>query len=362
MKPGESTYQEKNKTLPGVFVHVVTYGSAAFIDKCLNAVLSQEGFEIGKNLSLEVTDNASLDDTVANIKLGFGDLVKCFQNRCNLGFCAAHNQAVRRFLDSDYEYMLILNPDLKLQAQALAELVAALVADPRAGSAGPRLLRADDKLEVAAPRRVDAAGMVLNLSLRHLDRASEEEDCGQYMKKEHVFGCSGACLLMKRAFVQSLLLRCSYEEDLGRVYPELVSGLAERALLFDEGFFAFREDADLAWRAQHMRWKCLYVPSAVGYHRRTVTPARRAALPQELNLLSVRNRFLLQINNYSFFDFPAAFIPGVLIRNSLVLLGVLIFEHESLPAFFQLMKLLRRALARRRLIKANARRREMHGY
>lgn len=357
-----SGWRKPEDMLPGVFVHIVTFNSAGFIDKCLSALLSQNGFEAGKNLTLEVTDNASADDTVANIKLEFGDLVKCVQNRNNLGFCAAQNQGVRRFLDSGREFMLVLNPDLRLEADALAQLVSALAASSRAGCAGPRLIRADDRLEPAVPRRLDAAGMTLRLSLRHFDRGSEEEDRGQFMRQEFVFGISGACLLMKRSFVQSLLLRSSFESDLGRVHPELLQGLEERALLFDEGFFAFREDADLAWRARHLRWKCLYVPSALGYHRRTVLPGRRAALPDRLNLLGVRNRFLMQINNYRFLKFPAAFVPGIIVRNILVILGVLMIENKSLPAFSQVLRLSRRALARRKLIQANARRREMHGY
>ena len=41
---------------------------------------------------------------------------------------------------------------------------------------------------------------------------------------------------------------------------------------FDEDFFAYREDADLAWRAQLLGWSCLYVPEAIARHGRRVTP------------------------------------------------------------------------------------------
>ena len=66
---------------------------------------------------------------------------------------------------------------------------------------------------------------------------------------------------------------------------------------FDEAFFAYREDADLAWRAQWMGWRCLYVPEAQGHHVRRVLPERRAELPAEINMHSFKNRFLLRIKN-----------------------------------------------------------------
>ena len=61
----------------------------------------------------------------------------------------------------------------------------------------------------------------------------------------------------------------------------------------------YREDADVAWRAQLMGWQCLYVPYARGYHVRKVLPGNRRALPPEINMHSVKNRFLMRIKNIS---------------------------------------------------------------
>ena len=55
----------------------------------------------------------------------------------------------------------------------------------------------------------------------------------------------------------------------------------------------------MAWRAQLMGWKCLYVPFARGYHVRKVLPGNRRALPAEINMHSVKNRFLMRIKNIS---------------------------------------------------------------
>ena len=58
---------------------------------------------------------------------------------------------------------------------------------------------------------------------------------------------------------------------------------------FDEEFFAFREDGDLAWRAQLMGWKCLYTPTAVAWHVRRVTP-ERAQRPAARSSTGIRRR------------------------------------------------------------------------
>jgi GT2 family glycosyltransferase len=78
---------------------------------------------------------------------------------------------------------------------------------------------------------------------------------------------------------------------------------------FDEDFFAYREDADLAWRAQILGWRCLYIPAAVGWHVRRVTPERREQLPHLINWHSVKNRFLMRIKNCSAGLYLRLFFP-----------------------------------------------------
>jgi GT2 family glycosyltransferase len=336
---------------PKVFVSIVSYNSAAYIQRCLQALLAQTGFTPGRSLLITVVDNASGDGTPDIIEQTFAAQVTLHRSRINLGFCAANNLAAADFLRSDADYFMLLNADLRLDTQALQHLITAIRTKPCYGSACPRLLRADDQLEAVQPLRLDAAGMILTPSLRHFDRGSEQPAENSFTGDEEVFGGSGACLLMKRDFVKAVLLTGSREADLQAIYPEIPSAGEERAQLLDEAFFAYREDADLAWRGQNLGWKCIYAAKALGYHRRTVLPELRSSLAPFLNLCGVRNRFLLQINNYSLFRFPAAFIPGVLLRNLVVLAAVLLVERSSIPAFRQIYQLLPRALERRGLLK-----------
>lgn len=329
-----------NAELPKVCIHIVTYNHQRSIERCLEAALNQEGFVNGENLFVVVRDNASSDRSATLVEESFSDELSLHRNEQNLGFAVAHNLGLSEALNSLLvDYVLVLNPDLRLEASALQELVLALQDEPQAGLATPKLFRADDTLEPLEPRVLDACGMYFTPSFRHFDRGSGELDCGQYEQKAFVFGGTGAALLLSKRFIYDASLR--RHED-GRVE------------LFDEQFFAFREDAELAFRALRLGWRTIYVPQAIGYHTRQVLPERRAQLPAELNALGVQNRFLLQISHLSWRNTLKAFLPTMW-RNLVVLGAVLSVERGSFAAAKGLWKLRQRAVQNRRIIAAKER-------
>jgi len=336
-----------------ILVHILTFNSEQYILPCLEALMDQKGFITKDNLCVEVTDNAS-DDETRNILLSKEVQEKCdvYLNEHNIGFCAAHNAAATRFLKSDKDYLLILNPDVRLKPDALSCLLQEIEAYSDVGTACIRLYRADNDLNPLEPLLIDSAGIYVNNSLRHFDRGAGQKDDG-YSQSCFVFGGTGACLLLTRNFIEGAEVReRKYSEDLFEIYPQLKDGYETRCQLFDEAFFAYREDADLGWRAQILGWKCLYAASAVGYHKRLVTPERRGELNPLINLYGVRNRFLLQLNNYRFSSVFSV-LSGLILRNVLVILVVLFFERSSLAGLKQAVKLRRRALERRSIIFKN---------
>jgi GT2 family glycosyltransferase len=118
---------------------------------------------------------------------------------------------------------------------------------------------------------------------------------------------------------------------------------------FDSDFFVYREDADVAWRAQLMGWRCLYTPQARGYHVRAVLPGNRRALPAEINMHSVKNRFLMRIKNMTG-DLYRRNWFSITMRDLVVLGACIVREHSSLKAFTYLAANWRRAAEKRREI------------
>lgn len=307
---------------------IVTFDSARWIGRCLDALAAQSD-PPGEVL---VIDNASSDASAA-IARAHPVVTRVEANADNRGFAGGQNQAIRGATGA---WLLVLNPDALLAPSFVAELLAAVAgrADPRIGAACGKLLRLGPDGEPAPGPRIDSAGMVFTREFRHLDRGAGELDRGQYDREELVFGATGAACLYSRAMVEDV----SIEGE-----------------LFDEAFFAYREDADLAWRAQLLGWDCLYAPRAVGYHERRVLPERRASLPASLNRHSVKNRFLMRIKNVDAATWRRCGWRGVA-RDAAVVGGCLLREWSSLAAFADLARLWPRARRQRGLVQARRRR------
>jgi len=158
-------------------------------------------------------------------------------------------------------------------------------------------------------------------------------DNGHYLQYEYVFGATAAAALYRRAMIEDISLDGEF---------------------FDTDFFVYREDADVAWRAQLMGWKCLYAPYARGYHVRKVLPGNRRALPPEINMHSVKNRFLMRIKNISP-DLYRRNAVSITTRDLTVITCCLLWEHTSLKAFWILARDFRRFWAKRRLIQSSRR-------
>jgi len=300
-------------------VHIVTFNSAKDIRACLDS-LSAQTF---KDFRLRVLDNASSDETLDLLKNIGGEVIR---STINTGFAKGHNDLIRLLRDDPAEYVLILNPDAVLNPDFLERIVEAIDARPDAASATGKLLRFDG-------RTLDSTGIVMLRCQRHLDRGAGEPDRGQFNKPEDVFGPSGAAALYRVRALEDVAIGGQY---------------------FDEDFFAYREDADLAWRCRLMGWTSIYVPSAVALHRRRVTPERRSELPAIINYHSVKNRFLLRLNNMTPGLYARDFLK-ITTRDFAVVGYVCLREWSSFGALGYLLRHWRRLWKKRRSIQSRRR-------
>lgn len=316
-----------------VLVSIVTYNSAPFIVACLESLKAQTL----QDFKVHVWDNASGDESPRILSACKDFIHTNHLSAGNIGFCAANNRIIG---SDDSDYVLALNPDVVLDAKFLERIISALEDDKQAGSATGRLWRHPYRDSASASptanfsadgdisRIIDTTGIYFTPNQRHLDRGSGEMDSGQYDRREYVFGASGAAAVYRRAMLE--------DTKAGNQY-------------FDEAFFAYREDADLAWRAQWMGWSCLYVPEAVGSHVRRVLPERRAALSKEINMHSFKNRFLLRIKNMDAGTYARYFLP-ITLRDIGALAYVLACERSSLRAIPLIFRALPNAIKARNAI------------
>jgi GT2 family glycosyltransferase len=235
-------------------VVVVTRNHADTLARCLHAVRAAAPADT----PIHVLDNASSDGTAQAARDVPG--VRLTEMGHNAGFSAAVN---RGLLEARSDLVLSLGPDVVLEPGFFEALLPAL---------GPGVAMATGLLlEAADPRRIDDAGTLMTAGRQFKSRGAGEPDLGRYRAGDVLAVCGGCCLLRRQAI-----------EDL-RLDREL----------FDEDFFAYKEDVDLGWRAHLLGWTCRFEPAARALHGR-----KGGRSGSELvRRLSVRNRLLLLLKN-----------------------------------------------------------------
>ncbi len=212
---------------------------------CLQAIQDQTY----TNVSTMIVDNASVDTTVQWLASEYPQ-VHLLRNSRNLGFCRGHNQALRI---TNSPYVVCLNPDVILSKTWIEQAVNILETQPDIGAVGGKLLRysySDEELKNIVPSGIiDSTGLQIFRSRHVIDRGSGEQDIGQYNQSESVFGLSGACVIFRREALETIRFKDEY---------------------FDEDFFAYKDDIDVAWRLQRMSWTCWYEATLEAYHFRVI--------------------------------------------------------------------------------------------
>ncbi|MCD6442060.1 glycosyltransferase family 2 protein [bacterium] len=254
------------------------------MENCLDSVFAQTY----KDFSVLIIDNASTDKTIEFIRKKYSSFENLFilKNVQNLGFAPAHNQG---FNISQSDFILVMNPDIVLQPDFLEKLMTTMKTNRRIGSCSGKLLKmkfnnSETKVKGIKTEIIDSTGLLIRKSGQAIDRGEGEEDRGQYNKENDVFGLSGACVLYRRKALEDVKIPISK----GYEY-------------FDNDFFAYKEDVDLAWRLNLRNWRNVYVSEAMAYHFRAGAPkSKRFCQSPLINFYSFRNHLWMLIKDIYF--------------------------------------------------------------
>ena len=305
-------------------VCIVTWNSEKYIEQCVDSLYNQSYLDF----ELIVVDNASTDRTRENIlKLQKKYAFQLLLQEYNTGFCGGHNVGIRV---AKGKYYMPLNPDVLLTRDYIETLIKWIEKEKKVGSATGKLLRMNPETKEATGI-VDSTGIRFLKNRRSIDRDSGMRDKETKIEAEYVFGASGAVPMYKMEMLQDVLIG---EE------------------VFFENFFAYREDVDLAWRAQLRGWKCIYAAKAYAYHVRYNLPERRKEMSPAINMHSVKNRMIMLYQNVTLKEF---LLTGYrfLYYDVMILAYVCLKERTSLQALKIIWKERKKIRDRRQLIQTN---------
>lgn len=213
-------------TPPAVSVIVVAYNSADHLPRCLDALQAQSF----RDFEIVLIDNASPDGGVDEAILPAN--ARLIRNTENLGFAGANNQGAR---ESQARWIALLNPDAFPQADWLAEMLAAASRHPDIRMIGALQLMDEE------PDRLDGAGDVYHLSGLAWRGGHGDAASGALAEDAEIFGPCGAAALYDREMF-------------------LAAGG------FDERYFCYFEDVDLALRLRLKGERAALAPRAVVRH------------------------------------------------------------------------------------------------
>jgi GT2 family glycosyltransferase len=232
---------------PPIVAIIPTWNGLRHLPACLDLLRPQ----LAAGDAIIVVDNGSRDGTGAWLRERAPD-VNVLALPANCGFAGGTNAGLRAALaDGGPCWLLLLNDDAFVEPGCVAALAEALCQNPQAGAAaGALVFNHRPALVASAGIRVARDGVARDLyALRPVDELPA--------LPLEIFGASGGLALLRRELL----------DDVG---------------LFEEGFWSYLEDADLAWRARLRGWPSVLAPGARARHVYSATGGQGSPLKQRL--------------------------------------------------------------------------------
>ena len=246
-------------TFPMISVSIVNLNGEKYLKECLDS-LKELNYPQDK-LEVIVVDNGSTDGSLVLVKQDYRK-VKIIENRRNMGFAHANNQAAKA---AEGEYVAFLNNDTKVDKNWLIELLRPIYKDKEIVASGSKVLSMDGK-------KIDFVGGMINFEGKGFQInygtpvGSDNHD--RYMFLPFVNG--GSMMINRKVFI-----------DVGG---------------FDQDFFAYYEDVDLGWRLWVLGYKVVFAPDSIVYHHHHGTS--KAFSEDRLRFLKERNSLYSVFKNY----------------------------------------------------------------
>ncbi len=303
-----------------VSVVIVNYNSLEFLKACIHSLLAQTYSKI----QIIVVDNGSFDGALDWLATSYPDVQRLQINR---PASLSHGINAGVALASPANYLLILNPDVTLEPDAIAQMLLVASCDPFCAAVAPKLCFS------WAPPFLNGLGNHVSNTSWGTDNAIGHLDLGQFNAYHELpSACFAAALITPKAW--------------DAVGP------------MDEGFPMYYEDVEWCYRARLKGFKVLAAPKAVIFHAfggSLGSMGHAEGIPPEklANVVYGRQRFAIKLLDRYLMRFSRNFIAEDW-RNFIRYFITRDFAHAKsyLRATSALLKTLPSILAERRRLQA----------
>ena len=240
---------------PHVCVVILNFNGLEWLEKCCSSVLETDY----DNLHTILVDNASTDGSVEFVRNRFPQ-IEVISSVTNAGFSEGNNAGIRRSLERNADYVVLLNPDTRVEPAWLRGLIGVGESEDRVGILGA----------VQLEYQSDALNSWTTTAFPgFLDELRSPDTARPLIEVDWV---EGACIAIKR----------NVFEEIG---------------LLDTIYFAFYEEIDFCRRAQRRGWMVALVPQSRIHHRRGGMWEANPELKRRRDYTCDRSQFIYMITS-----------------------------------------------------------------
>jgi GT2 family glycosyltransferase len=316
-------------------VIIVSYNSEKYINSCLSSLKNQSY----KNFEIIIIDNNSSDKTLKYIEQTLGeDKYLLLKQKENLGFATGNNIGIKY---SNGKYICLLNPDVILEKDYINNAVEFFKNNDKVGSVSGKIFKYRFRTnKIEKTNIIDTKGLELRKNHQVVEIDANKKDIIFKKNKIEIFGVSAAAGIYRRDALEDIK-----EVSLKNNY-------------FDDTFFIYKEDVDLAFRLRHAGWKSYYLGDAVAYHDRWETGSskkiikifkKRKEKKSIVNYYSYRNHLLMILKN-QYLSNIIWYSPFIVWYEFKKIIYFILFEQKTLLGLFSFIKLIPLTLRKRNAI------------
>lgn len=214
-------------------VVILNYNSAEYTVDCIASLLKCVNSD---DFFIIVVDNKSTDNSVEYINNAYSDSDICFiQSGRNGGFSFGNNIGIRRAIDEQCDYIMLINEDTEVSPNFAIKLVEFMSINQDVAMCAPKICYYSDK------NKIWSRGGRINWMLagENGDLGKKDDQMNALVQATFLTGC---CLFFR---------------------PKLIKDLG----YLSEEYFMYYEDVDLSYRINRAGLKMYCVTDSVIYHK-----------------------------------------------------------------------------------------------